>query len=57
MGDKSDSNNNTIKACVAMLSIAILEGFALSQGIDGVALSAAVAAIAGIGGFVVGKAI
>lgn len=38
-------------ALVAILGIIFIEGMALSQGIDGVATSAACAAIGGIGGW------
>jgi len=38
-------------ALVAVLGIIFIEGLALSQGIDGVATSAACAAIGGIGGW------
>jgi len=40
---------------VSILGIVILEGIALWKGVDGVALSAGVAAIAGLGGFRLGK--
>ena len=46
---------NSIKACVAMVCVTALEIYALSRGIDGTALAAAVAVIAGLGGYVVGK--
>ena len=45
----------TIKACVAMLCIAILEGIAMSQGINGTGLSLAIGALAGLGGYTLGR--
>ena len=38
-----------------MVCVTILEIYALSQGINGTVLAAAVAVIAGLGGYVVGK--
>ena len=43
------------KALTAMAGIVALELFALSQGINGVALAAVIGALAGLGGFVLGK--
>lgn len=40
---------------VAILCITILEGIALLTHTDGVLLGAAIAAIAGLGGFIVGR--
>ena len=48
-------NDATIKACVAMLCIAILEGIAMSQGINGTGLSLAIGALAGLGGYTLGR--
>ena len=39
----------------AIVCLTILECYALSLGIDGVALSAVVASLAGLGGFAIGK--
>jgi hypothetical protein len=39
-----------VVAALAILAVAGIEGYALSQGIDGNALTAALTAIAGIGG-------
>ncbi len=39
-----------VVAALGILAVAGLEGYALSQGIDGSALTAALTAIAGIGG-------
>lgn len=46
-----------LKACVSMVCITALEIYALSQGIDGVALAATVGVIAGLGGYAIGKKI
>ena len=40
----------------AILCATIVEGYAISQGIDGIALGAFIAALAGLGGFSLGKA-
>lgn len=42
----------TVIALSAIASITVLELYALSQGIDGTLLSAAVAVIAGLGGYI-----
>ncbi len=42
---------NFITALIAMGSIAFLEVLALYKGIDGVALSVAIGALAGLGGY------
>ena len=47
--------DNTIKACVAIVCITALEIYALSQNINGTALAAVVGIIAGLGGYVLGK--
>ena len=47
--------DNTIKACVAMACVTIIEVYAVSQGIDGVGLAAVVAALTGLGGYAIGK--
>lgn len=39
----------------SIIAVAFIEGYAISQGIDGIALGAAVAALAGLGGFAYGK--
>lgn len=39
----------------AMLLAAIIEVYAISQGIDGIALGAVIAALAGLGGFELGR--
>lgn len=44
-----------VKAVVAIASITILELYALYQGVDGQALSLAVGAIAGLGGYILTK--
>ena len=45
-----------LKAIIAITAIAVLEGVALGYGQDGVSLAAAIAAIAGLGGFAIGQA-
>lgn len=47
-------NKNTV-TIVSIVSILILEGLAIFKGMDGVALAAGVGAIAGLGGFRLGK--
>lgn len=42
------------KVLVAILSIAVLEGIALWQGMNGAIFGVAIAAIAGLGGFTIG---
>lgn len=42
-------------AGVTIIAIASLEGYALSQGVDGTALTASLAAIAGLGGASIGR--
>ena len=42
-------------AGLAIVTIGVLEGYALSQGINGNALTASLAAIAGLGGASVGR--
>ena len=42
-------------AALTICTIACLEGYALSQGIDGTALTAALASIAGLGGAGIGR--
>ena len=39
----------------AILSIAVIEGLAILQGINGVILSSAIGVLAGLGGFIAGK--
>lgn len=54
MGDKSDDCIRLIDACkpvVAILGIVTVELYALSKGINGVALSASIACISGLGGY------
>ena len=51
---KIDKTYATV-AGITILAIAGLEGYALSQGIDGTALTAALAAIAGLGGAGIGR--
>lgn len=46
--------DTTVKACVAMGCICIVEGIALLMGYNGTILAAAVATIAGLGGVTVG---
>lgn len=48
--------DSTFKACIAMLSIVLLEVYALSQGINGVVLTAVIGALAGLGGYTIGSA-
>lgn len=43
------------KTIIAIIVIGILEVIALAKGIDGAALAAGVAAIAGLGGYQLGK--
>ncbi|GAH04440.1 unnamed protein product [marine sediment metagenome] len=45
----------TIKACIAMICISILEVGAMTQGINGTGLSLAIGAIAALGGYVIGR--
>ena len=45
----------TIKALAAIASITALEGYALSLGINGVALAATIGALAGLGGYFIAK--
>lgn len=40
-----------VKVFIALIGIIVLECYALSQGINGVALTCAIAAIAGLGGY------
>ncbi|MBA7587006.1 hypothetical protein ES708_29016 [subsurface metagenome] len=40
---------------IAIIAICVLEGVALARGIDGAALSGALALIAGLGGYTLGK--
>ena len=42
-------------AGLTIITIAVLEGYALSQGINGTALTASLTAIAGLGGASVGR--
>ena len=42
-------------ACLTIIVIAGLESYALSQGVDGTALTASLAAIAGLGGASIGR--
>ena len=44
-----------VVAGLAIVTIGVLEGYALSQGINGNALTASLAAIAGLGGASVGR--
>ena len=44
-----------IVTVVAIIGIVILEGIAVYKGMNGVSLAAAVGAIAGLGGFTIGK--
>ena len=43
------------KAIIAILAITIIETLAIFRGIDGALLAAAIAAIAGLGGYQIGK--
>lgn len=43
------------KVIVAIISITILEGLAIWQGINGAGLAGAIGAITGLGGFALGK--
>lgn len=47
--------DETIKALVAMGCITVLEAVALLQGINGALLSLGLAALAGLGGYALGK--
>ena len=47
--------DESIKALVAMGCITILEAIALLQGINGTLLSLGLAALAGLGGYALGK--
>ena len=49
------SNAYAAVAGLTIIAIAGLEGYALSQGIDGTALTASLAAIAGLGGAGIGR--
>ena len=49
------SNAYAAVAGLTIIAIAGLEGYALSQGIDGIALTASLAAIAGLGGAGIGR--
>ena len=49
------NSNKAIKAIAAMICITILEVAALFNNIDGIYLSLAVGAIAGLGGYIVAK--
>ena len=40
---------------IAIISISVLEGIALAKGINGAALSSALAMIAGLGGYTLGR--
>ena len=54
----SGSRTSRAYAAVAGLTIAViagLEGYALSQGVNGTALTASLAAIAGLGGASIGR--
>ena len=42
-------------AALGILAVAGVEGYALSQGVDGTALTAALASIAGLGGAGIGR--
>lgn len=44
-----------VVAGITIIAIAGLEGYALSQGVNGTALTAALAAIAGLGGASIGR--
>jgi len=44
-----------VLSCFAIAGIVVLEALALARGIDGVAMSAAIAAIAAIAGYRVGR--
>lgn len=44
-----------INTVIAILAICVLEIIALKQGVNGIMLAGAVAAIAGLGGFATGK--
>ena len=48
-------DGNTIKACVAMVCVTVIEIYAISQNVDGTALAAVIAALTGLGGYVLGK--
>jgi len=43
------------KAIVAIKAIAVVEVCAMGYGLDGVSLAAAIAAVAGLGGFAIGQ--
>ena len=45
----------SLTPCLAILSIAGLEFYAISQGINGVLLAGSIAAISGIGGYQIKK--
>ena len=47
--------DKTTQAIVAMVCITVIEIFAIYNKIDGTILSAVIAAIAGLGGYIVGK--
>jgi hypothetical protein len=48
-------NNMLNKTCLAIVCITAIEVVALWRGIDGKLMGAAIAALAGLGGFAVGK--
>lgn len=45
-----------VKTIVAIICITTLEATAMGYGVNGVSLAAAIAAIAGLGGFAIGQA-
>ncbi|GAH21603.1 unnamed protein product [marine sediment metagenome] len=42
-----------MKAIIAIVAIALLEGYAIYTGIDGALFGVAIAAIAGLGGYII----
>ena len=53
MMTKKKSQKHWIVACVAIAGLTIMECFALHNGIDGTLFTLIVAAVAGIGGFLI----
>lgn len=50
---KDELNGKGAILVIIVLGIIALEGLALTQGVDGIALSSSMAALGGIGGFIV----
>lgn len=48
-------NDKAVKACVAMGCLTALEAVALIKNVDGALFAVIIAAIAGIGGFTIGR--